>query len=79
MAYFARINDRAHLVESWEQVSEAYVNAIATLNLGVSETPPCRIVDEDGVTVATVSYNGRVWLGIDHCIGGGIPIYDPSH
>lgn len=77
MPYFARIGDRAHRVESLAQVSDAYTATIELLGLGATNTPPCRITDEDGVTVAHVSYNGRIWLGADHTIAGAFPIFDP--
>lgn len=50
-------------VVSWQQVSDAYVQAIEALNIGASQTPSCLIVGPDGRTVAHVAYNGKVFAG----------------
>ena len=58
------------------EASLCYRQAIETLNLGASETPPCVIQDERGEQVGYVSYNGRVWA----CAGGfpnDVLIFDP--
>ena len=50
------------------EASRCYREAIETLDLGASETPPCVIQDEHGEQVGYVSYNGRVWA-----YAGGFP------
>ena len=46
---------------SYADVSAAYRATIERLNLGVSETPSCEVLDSDGRKVAHVAYNGRVF------------------
>lgn len=56
-----RIGSRVFAFTSFEHVSAAYLETIARLDLGVSQTPRCEILASDGKVVAEVSYNGRVW------------------
>lgn len=59
----AVVGRRLHRVPSWAAVSVAYRKTINALDLGASRTPHCDILDDDGLVVAHVSYNGRVWPG----------------
>lgn len=79
LGLYATVGRDVFPVESWEQVSRAYRRLVDHLGLGASQAPPCRIINDDGITVATVSYNGRVWRGIDGYVEGAAPIYDPRH
>lgn len=72
----ARVGRRAFPVTSWEQVSRAYRDTLAALDLGSSQAPRCEILNLRGEVVAHVSYNGRVWPGRTWQ-DGTKPIYDP--
>jgi hypothetical protein len=45
---------------SFAAASAAYRAAIERLNLGVSEAPPCEVLDDAENLIARVAYNGRV-------------------
>ena len=64
-------------VESWAQVSAAYRNLIARLDLGASNAPRCVICDGRSRIVAHVGYNGRVFSG-EHYTTTADVLYEPA-
>lgn len=58
--------------------SRAYREAIERSGLGASQTPTCTIVDQSGVIIGRISYNGKVWLGSDaDWQSSDTPVYSP--
>lgn len=45
----------------YKQASAMYCEARDQSGFGASEMPSVKIVNEAGKTIATISYNGRVW------------------
>ena len=79
LQYIAVVGERRFPVQSWQQVSAAYTNAIDALNLGASQAPQCIIKARNGRVVAHISYNGKVWRGGPECWQSGMkPIYLPG-
>lgn len=64
---FLKVGGRAYQVASFEQASQMICKARDTSGMGASEMG-CQfnIVDETGKGIAYVSYNGRVWPGIEY-------------
>lgn len=56
-----RIGRRSFPFTTYAEVSAAYRAVIESLDLGASETPICAVFDADGVKVANVAYNGRIF------------------
>ena len=56
-----RIGKKASAVGSLKAASLAYRAYIDEENLGARDAKLCTVLDSAGGTIATVSYNGRVW------------------
>lgn len=76
---FAKIgNSRTiHPVPNLAHASRCYVAMCEAMNLGSTDAPACRILDESGTVIAHVSFNGRVWPGAEWNEGSA-PLYDPA-
>jgi hypothetical protein len=61
-------------VESFESASKAYVAAIGRRTM---HSMPTGRIHFDGVEIAHVSYNGKVWPGTEWR-SGLRPLFDPS-
>jgi hypothetical protein len=60
-ARLVRIGGRVYPYVDASTVSRSFLAAIRILDRGVSEMPPCEILDGAGRPIGHVSYNGRVW------------------
>lgn len=74
---YATVGRHAYPVETWEQVSAAYLHAINAAGAHLSETPPCHIVDTRGRVVAYVSLSGKVFREAHG--GQSVLLYNPHH
>ena len=63
-------------VRTFEEASKKYSFARDEAQLGSSELPKAKLVDESGKVVAHVSYNGKVWAGETYK-SGQEPLYNP--
>ena len=74
--FYAKLGEKRHPVASFEDASMKWLRALRSTGLGSSKLPSrLLIVDEHGTTVAHVSYNGRVWPGVEWS-DGAAPLYD---
>lgn len=73
---FLQIGRKRYQVDSFKQASEMFCVARDKSGNGASRTPSPLIVDENGVAIGYVSYNGRVWLGAPQAwVPGAMPVY----
>lgn len=72
---FLQIGSRRFQVATLKEASRMYCAARDHFGEGASRTPSPLIVDEQGMVIGHVSYNGRVWAGESY-VAGQIPIYD---
>ncbi len=67
---FLQVGGRRYQIASYEQASKMICNARDTSGMGASEMgSKFDIFDEAGNGIAYVSYNGRVWPGIEYKAG----------
>jgi hypothetical protein len=62
-AMFLQVGGKAYQVTSFVQASQMFCIARDKNGEGASNTPSPLIVDDAGLVIAHVSYNGRVWSG----------------
>jgi hypothetical protein len=74
-AMFLRVGGKAYEVASFAQASQMFCIARDKSGEGASNTPSPLIVDDTGLVIAHVSYNGRVWPGGAWTVDA-IPLYD---
>lgn len=74
---YATVGRHAYPVDSWAQVSAAYLYAIDQAGTRLSEAPPCHVVDDRGRVVAYVSLSGKVFKEAQG--GRSILLYNPHH
>jgi len=74
---FVRIGSSRAVFQGLEHVSRAYRKLVAHYDVGSSRAPLCIIETENGEGVGRVSYNGRVWNGVEWTVGDK-PLYCPS-
>lgn len=72
---FLQVGALAYRVTSFAQASQMFCVARDKYGEGTSNTPTPLIVDGDGLVIARVSYNGRVWPGTAWTIDAK-PLYD---
>ena len=58
---WVRVGRGTYPFTSYPAASAAYCATIERLDLGVSETPRCEVLDDTGTVIARVAYNGRVF------------------
>jgi hypothetical protein len=71
-----KIGKRKFQFTSLKDVSKAYRAVIEELDLGASEAPNCDLLSANGEKLGYVSYNGRVWRGVD--FPNAICVYEPE-
>lgn len=69
---YATIGGQNWQMDTWEQVSNAYLRLIQHIGR-VSRAPQCKIIDAAGEIVAYVTVTGVVWSP-DH----NQPFFDPN-
>jgi hypothetical protein len=71
---FLQIGKRRYQVASFENASQMFCKARDASGYGASKIKSPLIVDENGVPIARVSYNGRVWAGAEY-VPDAVPLY----
>jgi hypothetical protein len=72
---FLEIGRKRFQVASFEEASRMFCAARDKAGEGASRTPTPKIVDEAGIIIGHVSYNGRVWAGASY-VADAQPLYD---
>lgn len=72
---FLKVGRNRYQVASFEQASNMICKARDVSGMGGSQMgSKFDIVDESGAGIAYVSYNGRVWPGIEY-VAGAVALY----
>jgi hypothetical protein len=74
-AMFLQIGRKRFQIATFEEASRMFCAARDEAGEGASRTPTPLIVDERGVVIGHVSYNGRVWAGANY-FPDSRPLYD---
>lgn len=71
------LRKKVYTGNSHEELSRKYCELRDARNEGASTFPTATIVDDAGVEIGRLSYNGRVW-GPGEWVPGAEPLYCPS-